>query len=97
MLAKTKCYTGEAFADDLTLLAKTRKVLAKTVRRIVQKGYTFGLRVNQEKMKYMIMGDTQQSTENCLQVQTEEQTYTLEKVQHFTYLKLKISENGHKG
>lgn len=47
------------FADDLTIMARTKKELMKFAERIEEEARKFGLEIIQNKTKYMVMGQTQ--------------------------------------
>ncbi|KAL3271646.1 hypothetical protein HHI36_022120, partial [Cryptolaemus montrouzieri] len=49
-----------AFANDLTLIAKSKKELQKITTRVIQEAKTFGLVINQDKTKFMVMGNTEE-------------------------------------
>ncbi|KAF2887098.1 hypothetical protein ILUMI_19075 [Ignelater luminosus] len=102
IMRKTKIKTEEtilknehqcvAFADDLTTMAKTKKKLQRIIGKIV-KGTKRCELINEARTKCIIMGDRQHDIEESLNVQTEEQEYTFERVHKFTFLGVQIKEN----
>lgn len=57
-------------------------------------GRRFGLRLNEQKTSYMIIGDTHQYEELYLTVKiTDGRGYNFERVKEFTYLGVEIEEN----
>lgn len=84
-----------AYADDITLISKTKKGLVKITERLENEAARFGLTINQEKTKYMVMGNTEQKGEQNLSIKGfNGRSYTFEKVSSFTYLGVRINENG---
>ncbi|XP_072403236.1 uncharacterized protein [Diabrotica undecimpunctata] len=77
-----------AYADDLTILAKTEKELRRVVKKIIEESQKFGLELNEDKTKYMIMGGTEGKKEDfsvrSVSVTYAGETWTLNKKQEDT-------------
>lgn len=84
-----------AYADDLTIVAKSKKELIQIVKQLGGEGKKFGLEINQEKTKYMVMGETEAEEEQLMFQTYDGKNYSFEKVKTFTYLGVKIQDNGH--
>lgn len=76
-----------AFADDLTILTRTRVELGETVRKLLIEAKKMGLEVNERKTKYMIWEDTPFRPKQTLNVKlNESQMLQFEEVEFFNYL-----------
>lgn len=85
-----------AFADDLTLLSTSKKELTKLMSNIIKQAKPFGLLINKEKTKYMIMGETDKENEDNFTLEIEgENVCAFKRVSEFTYLGVKVDEKGH--
>lgn len=84
-----------AYADDLTIIATTEKHLKKVVRNLEKTARIIGLRINEQKSKFMIMGSTRNEEKGKdLIIRTENgREYKFERVDSFTYLGVTIAED----
>lgn len=80
-------YQCIAYADDLTILARTREELKGLIKRIEEQASKVGLEINQKKSKYMVMGKTKHPVRNLLvNIETKNKVYELEQVDDIVYL-----------
>lgn len=76
-----------AFADDITILTRTRYELQETTKKILNAAQRMGLEVNVAKTKYMQWNDKPFKQGGFLQVQLDENIMVkFEEVETFTYL-----------
>ena len=79
------------FADDVAILAATRKGIEEATRKFIQSANNFGLTVNTCKTKLMSTG---RESQNEHKIQLDLEDGTIEHVQEFSYLGSTISANG---
>lgn len=74
-------------------MAKSKRELQRITKKLVSKAKRFGLHINQQKTKYIVMGGVQQQTEDHLQLKTHERKERkFEKVNNSVYLGVVIKE-----
>lgn len=95
----TKSHQCLAYADDVTLLARTKAELKMLVKNMEAAAKEIGLCINSQKSKYMEMGGFEnrgrpQQNENLKVSLTQESELVFEKVSSVTFLGVLITDNG---
>lgn len=76
-----------AFADDLTILTRTKEELRNVTKKIVLAAREMGLKINESKTKYMVWSDNQYEQGGQLTVKVDQnKEYRFKEVETFTYL-----------
>ncbi|XP_072400961.1 uncharacterized protein [Diabrotica undecimpunctata] len=83
-----------AFAEDLTILAKTEKKLRRIVKKIIKEAQKFELELKEDKTKYMIMGEAEGKKEDFSVRYVSGKSYSFKRVDKFEYLGVVFDENG---
>ncbi|CAG9829791.1 unnamed protein product [Diabrotica balteata] len=77
-----------AYADDIVIIAKNRKIMKEMLEEIREKGEVMGLRLNQEKTKILRLG--KKPMKEKIKIGSSE----FEEVEYFKYLGVTISKSG---
>lgn len=80
-----------AYADDVTLIARSRKELEVVFGKLETTARAYGLNINVEKTKYMEMKQDPNEITRKTPFRTGNGTYTFEKVAKFNYLGVAIT------
>jgi len=81
-----------AFADDIVLIGKNEIGIRKRFVEMENIGIKFGLRINQEKTKYMIVERENNLKKNKIG-HLKIKNYKFEKVENFKYLGVILNED----
>ena len=87
-----------AYADDIAIMTRTRQELERVFLSLVEVAGETGLKVNEEKTKYMIVGKGLQRGLTALNVNSNKgDAYKFEEVERFTYLRVILTNNNDEG
>jgi hypothetical protein len=78
-----------AYADDIALIARTKKALIEIFNKLSEEAALVGLLINEDKTKYVDIQKTGLRNESPLQINN----YSFEKVNNFIYLAAILNEN----
>lgn len=81
-----------AYADDLTIVARTKKELQKVFIKLEAKSKEYGLYINEEKTKYMVLRD-EEGQMNNIRFQIENKEYKFQQVKILEYLGVTLTHN----
>lgn len=81
-----------AYADDVLLLTRSKEELKRIFIKFEKNAKKYGLKINETKTKYMVMGNSK--TKGNLQITTEgENSYCFEQVNQSEYLGVILTNN----
>ena len=80
----------QAYADDIVLVARNERALRETFQTLEREGRDLGLKLNEEKTKYMAMAGAGRTERQGNFFTAAE--YCFERVNHFTYLGTVITD-----
>jgi hypothetical protein len=78
-----------AYTDDITLIARTKKVLIEIFNNVREEAALLGQHINEDKTKYMHIQRTESRSKIPLQINY----YSFQKVNNFTYLGSILNED----
>ena len=79
-----------AFADDIDIVARSERDIIRTFRAIRTSAELMGLKINEEKTKYMVVGRNQEKIDTHIVIDE----FKFERVHHFIYLGSLINTTG---
>lgn len=83
-----------AYADDIVIVCRSKTELQDVLKRLEKAAQKLGLKINEQKTKYMNWSDRQFQRGKKFTVKTEEgRKYTFEEVDRFKYLGVVIERN----
>ncbi|KAE9522716.1 hypothetical protein AGLY_016879 [Aphis glycines] len=77
-----------AYADDIVVMGETREEVMNTASKLLKASKTIGLRVNEEKTKYLVVARRSPNTDHITV-----DDYSFKKVEVFKYLGVNINSN----
>ena len=83
-----------AYVDDIILIGESELEIRQLIIELEENARKIGLKINQEKTKYMILGTAKITGDKRGEIKVSK--YTFEKVENFKYLGVIINENNKK-
>lgn len=84
-----------AYADDIVLMARSKEEVIRLFKSLEEKAKEYGLTINENKTKYMVMKDNNNRPSDNLVIHSKRnQEYTIEKVEQIEYLGVTLTNRG---
>lgn len=83
-----------AYADDITIIARSKEELEQTFQKLNNKTMETGLIINEDKTKHMLVKRGTKSFNRVLHLTSKGKKYSFGNVSNFNYLGVNISDNG---
>lgn len=80
-----------AYADDVALMTRSKTELEKAFSKVEKAASLYGLKINEDKTKYLIMKQEAVNGQEYSRFVTDNKTYRIEKVNQFEYLGVTVT------
>lgn len=91
-------YQCLAYADDLVLMTRSKEELTRIFKQLEETSKKYGLRINENKTKYMVMENNRKKGTKNLNIESKDGTqYIIEEVDQVEYLGVTMTNNGEEG